>query len=78
MLNALGVAYCAPVPGVKEAPPWDVDDCSFRSGYLVNSLENLFRKDLPNFNRLLSDGSQIGMNFSYAKQEKPNGIAEHL
>lgn len=33
-------------------------------------------QDLPNFERLLSDGSQIGMNFSYAKQEKPNGIAE--
>ncbi len=33
-------------------------------------------KDLPNFKRLLSDGSQIGMNFSYASQEKPNGIAE--
>ena len=33
-------------------------------------------QDLPNFKRLLSDGSQIGMNFSYAKQEKPNGIAE--
>ena len=34
------------------------------------------RQDLPNFKRLLSDGSQIGMNFSYAEQEKPNGIAE--
>ena len=33
-------------------------------------------QDLPNFKRLLSDGSQIGMNFSYAKQTKPNGIAE--
>ena len=33
-------------------------------------------QDLPNFKRLLSDGSQIGMNFSYEKQEKPNGIAE--
>ena len=33
-------------------------------------------QDLPNFKRLLSNGSQIGMNFSYAKQEKPNGIAE--
>ena len=33
-------------------------------------------QDLPNFKRLLSDGSQIGMNFSYASQEKPNGIAE--
>ena len=33
-------------------------------------------EDLPNFKRLLSDGSQIGMSFSYEKQEKPNGIAE--
>ena len=33
-------------------------------------------QDLPNFKRLLSDGSQIGMNFSYEKQDKPNGIAE--
>ena len=33
-------------------------------------------EDLPNFKRLLSDGSQIGMKFLYEKQEKPNGIAE--
>ena len=33
-------------------------------------------EDLPNFKRLLSDGSQIGMSFLYEKQEKPNGIAE--
>ena len=33
-------------------------------------------QDIPNFKRLLSDGSQIGMNFYYASQEKPNGIAE--
>ena len=33
-------------------------------------------EDLPNFKRLLSDGSQLGMNFSYEKQNKPNGIAE--
>ena len=33
-------------------------------------------QDLPNFKRLLSDGSQIGMNFSYEEQNKPNGIAE--
>ena len=31
---------------------------------------------MPNLKRLLSDGSQIGMRFSYEKQEKPNGIAE--
>ena len=33
-------------------------------------------QDLPNFKRLLSDGSKIGMKFNYAEQEKPNGIAE--
>ena len=33
-------------------------------------------QDLPNFKRLLSDGSQLGMNFSYKKQNQPNGIAE--
>ena len=33
-------------------------------------------QDLPNFKRLLSDGSKIGMKFSYAEQAKPNGIAE--
>ena len=33
-------------------------------------------QDLPNFKRLLSDGSKIGMEFSYAEQAKPNGIAE--
>ena len=33
-------------------------------------------QDLPNFKRLLSDGSHIGMNFKYAAQENPNGIAE--
>ncbi len=33
-------------------------------------------KDLPNFKRLLSDGSQLGIKFSYEEQKKPNGIAE--
>ena len=33
-------------------------------------------QDLPNFKRLLSDGSHLGMNFSYEEQNKPNGIAE--
>tara|TARA_X000000368_G_scaffold416616_1_gene410969 strand:- start:2720 stop:3598 length:879 start_codon:yes stop_codon:yes gene_type:complete len=33
-------------------------------------------EDLPNFKRLLCDGSKIGMNFFYEKQEQPNGIAE--
>jgi glucose-1-phosphate thymidylyltransferase len=32
--------------------------------------------DLPNFKRLLNDGSKIGMKFSYAEQANPNGIAE--
>ena len=33
-------------------------------------------QDLANFKRLLSNGSQFGMNFSYEKQNQPNGIAE--
>jgi len=33
-------------------------------------------QDLPNFKRLLSDGSNIGMKFCYAEQANPNGIAE--
>ena len=33
-------------------------------------------QDLPNFKRLLSNGSHLGMNFSYEKQNQPNGIAE--
>ena len=32
--------------------------------------------DLPNFQRLLGDGSAIGCKFSYAKQEVPNGLAQ--
>jgi len=32
--------------------------------------------DLPMFERLLGDGAQWGINLSYAKQEKPNGLAE--
>ncbi len=33
-------------------------------------------RDLPVFQELLGDGSQYGLNLSYAVQEKPNGIAE--
>ena len=33
-------------------------------------------EDLPNFKRIFSDGSHIGMNFFYEKQDQPNGIAE--
>ena len=33
-------------------------------------------QDLPNFKRLLSDGSQLGMNFTYEEQIQPKGIAE--
>jgi len=32
--------------------------------------------DLPNFEKLLGDGSDIGMNFSYKVQSKPNGLPE--
>lgn len=33
-------------------------------------------QDLPNFERLLGDGSQLGMKFSYKVQEVPNGLAQ--
>lgn len=33
-------------------------------------------QDLPLFEKLLGDGSQLGCNFSYAEQEHPNGLAE--
>lgn len=32
--------------------------------------------DLPLFEKLLGDGSQLGCNFSYAVQEVPNGLAQ--
>jgi glucose-1-phosphate thymidylyltransferase len=32
--------------------------------------------DLPNFERLLGDGSRIGCKFSYVVQETPNGLAQ--
>jgi len=33
-------------------------------------------QDLPNFERLLGDGSQLGCRFSYKVQEIPNGLAQ--
>jgi glucose-1-phosphate thymidylyltransferase len=33
-------------------------------------------QDLPNFEKLLGDGSQIGCEFSYKVQEIPNGLAQ--
>lgn len=32
--------------------------------------------DLPSFEKLLGDGTQIGCKFSYAVQEEPNGLAQ--
>lgn len=32
--------------------------------------------DLPGFQKLLGDGSQLGCNFSYAEQTVPNGLAQ--
>jgi len=33
-------------------------------------------EDLPNFEKLLGDGSRLGCRFSYAVQEIPNGLAQ--
>jgi glucose-1-phosphate thymidylyltransferase len=33
-------------------------------------------KDIPRFEELLGDGSPLGMDFSYATQPSPNGLAE--
>jgi glucose-1-phosphate thymidylyltransferase len=33
-------------------------------------------KDLPNFEKLLGDGSEIGINLSYKRQPSPDGLAQ--
>ncbi len=33
-------------------------------------------RDLPNFKKLLGDGAQFGVNFSYQEQAKPDGLAQ--
>ncbi|NBT15817.1 MAG: glucose-1-phosphate thymidylyltransferase, partial [Chitinophagia bacterium] len=32
-------------------------------------------QDLPQFRKLFGDGSHLGLNFSYAEQPLPNGLA---
>lgn len=35
-------------------------------------------KDMPNFTKLLEDGSQFGISPCYAVQEKPEGLVQAL
>jgi glucose-1-phosphate thymidylyltransferase len=41
-------------------------------GFLIISAPH----DLPNFKKLLGDGSTVAVKFSYARQAIPNGLAQ--
>ena len=52
--------------------------CTLMSAHIRDILFVVPPKDIKVFKHLLANGSQWGMNFSYAIQKKPKGIAEAL